>query len=123
MLIGSLHRTGLFLVVEDEERADAFVRGAAEDLIYSDSYRRRDGLNVRGSASSSELLQGTTTGQGLFDLLSYVIRLEHDFEGNTCEVGGLPPLKGDLTIRLLSGDMVGDEVTLPAGSTTLTYRL
>ena len=40
MLIGSLHRTGLFLVVEDEERADAFVRGAAEDLIYSDSYRR-----------------------------------------------------------------------------------
>ena len=54
MLIGSLHRTGLFLVVEDEERADAFVRGAAEDLIYSDSYNRRDGLNVRGSASSSE---------------------------------------------------------------------
>jgi len=54
MLIGSLHRTGLFLVVEDEERADAFVRGAAEDLIYSDYYRRRDGLNVRGSASSSE---------------------------------------------------------------------
>ena len=58
MLIGSLHRTGLFLVVEDEERADAFVRGAAEDLIYSDSYRRRDGLNVRGSASSSERAAG-----------------------------------------------------------------
>ncbi len=58
MLIGSLHRTGLFLVVEDEERADAFVRGAAEDLIYSEYYNRRDGLNVRGSASSSERESG-----------------------------------------------------------------
>ena len=58
MLIGSLHRTGLFLVVEDEERADAFVRGAAEDLIYSDYYTRRDGLNVRGSGSSSERQAG-----------------------------------------------------------------
>ena len=58
MLIGSLHRTGLFLVVEDEERADAFVRGAAEDLIYSDYYTSRDGLNVRGSASSSERESG-----------------------------------------------------------------
>lgn len=81
---------------------------------------REDGLPVTGGTL---LLQGTTTGQGLFGLLSYGIRLEHDFEGNTCEVGGLPPLKGNLTIRLLSGDMVVDEVTLPAGSTTRTYRL
>ena len=58
MLIGSLHRAGLFLVVEDEERADAFVRGAAEDLIYSDYSTRREGLNVRGSASSSERESG-----------------------------------------------------------------
>ena len=58
MLIGSLHRAGLFLVVEDEERADAFIRGAAEDLIYSDYSTRREGLNVRGSASSSERESG-----------------------------------------------------------------
>jgi curli biogenesis system outer membrane secretion channel CsgG len=58
MLIGSLHRAGLFLVVEDEERADAFLRGAAEDLIYSDYSTRREGLNVRGSASSSERESG-----------------------------------------------------------------
>ena len=58
MLIGSLHRAGLFLVVENEESADAFVRGAAEDLIYSDYSTRREGLNVRGSASSSERESG-----------------------------------------------------------------
>ena len=54
MLIGSLHRTGLFVITEDQEQADAFLRGSAEDLIYSDYYRSYEGLRVRGSASSSE---------------------------------------------------------------------
>ena len=54
MLIGSLHRTGLFVITEDQEKADAFLRGSAEDLIYSDYYRSYEGLRVRGSASSSE---------------------------------------------------------------------
>jgi len=81
---------------------------------------REDGRTVTGGTLR---LQGTTTGEGLFDLLAYGIRLEQEFEGNTCEVGGLPPMDGDLTIQLRSGDVVGDELTLPAGTTTLTYRL
>ena len=32
MLIGSLHRTGLFVITEDQEQADAFLRGSAENL-------------------------------------------------------------------------------------------
>lgn len=54
MLIGSLQRRGLFVVTEDETKADAFLRGSAEDLIYSDYYAERTGLNVRGAASRSE---------------------------------------------------------------------
>lgn len=53
MLIGSLQRMGLFILTEDEEQADAFLRGAAEDLVYYDHHLSREGLNVRGSASSS----------------------------------------------------------------------
>ena len=63
MLIGSLHRTGLFVVTEDPEQADAFLRGSAEDLIYSDYYRSYEGLRVRGSASSSEREAGESEFQ------------------------------------------------------------
>jgi hypothetical protein len=58
MLIGSLQRTGLFLLTEDEEQADAFIRGSAQDLVYSDYYASREGLQVRGSAASSERASG-----------------------------------------------------------------
>ncbi len=54
MLIGSLHRMGLFLLTEDAQQADAFIRGSAQDLVYSDYYSSREGLQVRGAASSSE---------------------------------------------------------------------
>jgi len=54
MLIGSLQRSALFVVTEDEAKADAFLRGSAEDLIYSDYYAERTGLNVRGSTSRGE---------------------------------------------------------------------
>jgi hypothetical protein len=53
MIIGSLHRTGLFIVTEDDEHADAFLRGSAEDLVFSEYFTNREGLQVRGSASSS----------------------------------------------------------------------
>jgi hypothetical protein len=58
MLIGSLHRTGLFLLTEDAQQADAFIRGSAQHLIYSDYYASREGLQVRGSAASSERASG-----------------------------------------------------------------
>lgn len=53
MIIGSLHRARLFVITEDQEKADAYLRGTAEDLIYSESLSQRQGLNVRGSASRS----------------------------------------------------------------------
>jgi len=58
MLIGSLQRRGLFVVTEDESKADAFLRGSAEDLMYSEYYAERGGLNVRGATSRSERESG-----------------------------------------------------------------
>jgi hypothetical protein len=54
MLIGSLQRTGLFILTEDMEHADAYLRGSAEDLIFTEVYRQRDGIQVRGSVSASD---------------------------------------------------------------------
>ncbi len=54
MLIGSLQRTGLFIITDDQEHADAYLRGSAEDLIFMEVHRQRDGIQVRGSASTSD---------------------------------------------------------------------
>jgi hypothetical protein len=54
MLIGSLQRTGLFILTEDQEHADAYLRGSAEDLVFTEAYRQRDGIQVRGSVSASD---------------------------------------------------------------------
>lgn len=58
MLIGAVQRAGLFILTEDPEKADAFLRGSAEDLIFSDYDRYRTGLNVRGSSSGSRRESG-----------------------------------------------------------------
>lgn len=49
LLISSLQSAKLFMVTENEERADAILRGAAEDLIYTDTFSSSDSLTMRGS--------------------------------------------------------------------------
>lgn len=51
MIISSLQRTGLFLLTDNPERADAFLRGSAEDLIYTDVYQSSDSVDARGSVT------------------------------------------------------------------------
>ena len=53
LLIGSLHNARLFVVTEDPERADAILKGAAEDLIYTDQFAAADGVDLRASTGSS----------------------------------------------------------------------
>jgi len=54
LLISSLQGTKLFVITENQERADAFLRGAAEDLIYTDTFQTSEGIEARASAGSSE---------------------------------------------------------------------
>jgi hypothetical protein len=54
LIITALENSKLFVITENQERADAFLRGAAEDLIYSDLHKSSENVNMRGSASESE---------------------------------------------------------------------
>ncbi|MGA2328857.1 MAG: hypothetical protein ABSH05_21485 [Bryobacteraceae bacterium] len=49
MIISSLHGARLFVVTENVERADATLRGSAEDLVFTDTYSSSEGINASGS--------------------------------------------------------------------------
>src|SRR5580658_3577787 len=53
LIISSLQGSKLFILTENQERADFFLRGAAEDLIYTDDFESSDSLDVRGGGSAS----------------------------------------------------------------------
>ncbi|HWR53444.1 MAG TPA: hypothetical protein VN428_20220, partial [Bryobacteraceae bacterium] len=62
MIIAGLHSSRLFIITENAERADAFLRGSAEDLVYTDTLSSSEGVNVRAGASSSDGAR-TTAGR------------------------------------------------------------
>lgn len=47
MVIAALVRTRLFIVTENPERADAILRGSAEDLVFTDLFQTSDGVSAR----------------------------------------------------------------------------
>ena len=53
LVISALQNSKLFVLTENPERADAILRGAAEDLIYTDAFSSSEGINMRGAAASS----------------------------------------------------------------------
>src|SRR5579871_6284991 len=59
IIISSLQQAKLFVITENQERADVILRGAAEDLIFTDTFNSSEGINMHGSASRSS---GITTG-------------------------------------------------------------
>src|SRR5580658_10522773 len=52
LIIASLQNSKLFVLTENPDRADAFVHGAAEDLIYTDDFQSSEGIDIHGGASS-----------------------------------------------------------------------
>ncbi len=53
MIIASLQASKLFIVTENPERADAFLRGSAEDLVFTDTYSSSENLDARAGVSRS----------------------------------------------------------------------
>ena len=53
LLITALQGSKLFVVTENADRADAFLRGAAEDLVYTDTYNSSESTNVRGASNDT----------------------------------------------------------------------
>jgi hypothetical protein len=70
LLIASLHNSKLFILTENQERADAVLKGAAEDLIYTDQFSSSEGVNLKsdisaGSRSARSSSNGRSASIGL----------------------------------------------------------
>jgi len=65
LIISSLQGSKLFVLTENAERADAFMRGAAEDLVYTDDFQSSEGVNAHvGDSSRSDSSTGTRFNGG-----------------------------------------------------------
>ncbi len=53
MLVSALESSNLFTITENQERADVILKGAAEDLIYTDVHNTSEGINARNNVGSS----------------------------------------------------------------------
>ena len=75
MIISSLQTARLFVLTENQERADAVLRGSAEDLVFTDTFQTSDGVDARaglgtgmsGSSSSSTRRAGRSISAGVGD--------------------------------------------------------
>ena len=65
MILSGLQNTKLFVVTENQDRADAFLRGSAEDLVFTDEHNSSDSVHAQAnlSRSSSSSYSGRTSGR------------------------------------------------------------
>ncbi len=59
MLINALQASKMFVVTENAEKADAFLRGSAEDSVFTDTYQSSEGVHAGASLGSGS---GSRTG-------------------------------------------------------------
>jgi hypothetical protein len=70
MVIATIQKTNLFALTENPDRADALLRGSAEDLVYTETFQSTDGITARlgssggygSSESSRNLIPGVSLG-------------------------------------------------------------
>jgi len=62
LIISSLNNAKLYVLTENPERADAVLRGAAEDLIYTDQFQSSDGVDLRSGVSTGTRSTRSSTG-------------------------------------------------------------
>jgi hypothetical protein len=73
ILISSMAGSELFILTEKEEKADVTLRGAAEDLVFSDVHTSQDSVNARAnigsgkSANQRPVSAGITMGESESD--------------------------------------------------------
>jgi hypothetical protein len=53
MVISSLQNSKLFVITENQDRADAILRGSGEDLVFNEVHTSSDSLNVRSSLGTN----------------------------------------------------------------------
>ena len=53
MIIASLQSANLYVITENPDRADAFLRGSAEDLVFTEAFSSSEGVNARAAVGAS----------------------------------------------------------------------
>jgi hypothetical protein len=64
MLIASLQSAKLFVITENAERADTFLRGSAEDLVFTDTFQSSDSIDARVQMGRSSTGSGVSRQAG-----------------------------------------------------------
>lgn len=65
ILISSLAEAELFVVTETQERADAVIRGAAEDLVFVEQHQSSDSVNAHANLGATRSSGYARTGNSL----------------------------------------------------------
>jgi hypothetical protein len=68
ILLSSLEGTNLFVLTENVERADATLKGAAEDLVFTEVHTSSDGINAHtnfGTGRTTSNSRGANAGFGV----------------------------------------------------------
>jgi hypothetical protein len=70
ILISSMQGAKLFVLTENQERADAILRGAAEDLVFTEVHTSSDSINAHANlgvrtGSNTRYARGDSAGIGL----------------------------------------------------------
>lgn len=52
MIISAIQSAGLFAITENSERADAFLRGTAEDLVFNEQFQSSESIGLRSGFSA-----------------------------------------------------------------------
>ncbi len=68
ILLSSLEGSKLFVLTENQERADAILKGAAEDLVFSEVHSSSDSVNARanfGTGRTTSTSRGANAGFGV----------------------------------------------------------
>jgi hypothetical protein len=70
ILLSSLESSKLFVLTENQERADATLKGAAEDMVFTEVHNSSDSVNARanvGSGRANSTTKGGYAGFGFGD--------------------------------------------------------
>src|ERR1700691_3238227 len=52
LLMASLHNSKQFIITEEEDKADAVLKGAGDDDVFTDTFQSSDGLNAHSQIAS-----------------------------------------------------------------------
>ena len=64
MIINTLQNSRLFMITENQERADASLRGSAEDLVFTEQHQSSDSINAHLNMGTSRTNRGSGGAYG-----------------------------------------------------------